>query len=162
MSILSSLTLSDATKRTENTDPKANLRRKMAAALDQQIAGANAEIAGQHFAVEVEKWFATDPSTGTKERRKVQKVFRRMWFKDGTGRVMLELRFAGKPLLINGKPSIVVGTMENLVPTLQAVKRAALETTELDAALKAALDSRKRTLKQKTAAAAAPASKAGK
>ena len=116
MSILSSLTLSDATKRTENTDPKANLRRKMAASLDVQIAGANAEIAGQHYAVEVEKWFTTDPSTGTKERRKVQKVFRRMWFKDGTDRVMLELRFAGKPLLIAGKSSIVVGTVDHVVP----------------------------------------------
>ena len=161
MSILSSLTLSDATKRTENTDPKANLRRKMAAALDQQIAGANAEIAGQHYAVEVEKWFTTDPATGTKERRKVQKVFRRMWFKDGTDRVMLELRFAGKPLLIAGKSSIVVGTVDQIVPTLQTVKKAVL-AGELDAALKAALDSRKRTLKQKTATAAAPAPKAGK
>ena len=159
MSILSSLTLSEATRRSETTDPKANLRRKMADSLDIQIAGANAEIAGQHFAVETEKWFTTDPATGTKERRKVQKVFRRMWFKDGTGRVMLELRFAGKPLLIAGKPSIVVGGMENLVPTLQAVKRAAL-ASELDVSLKAALDSRKRTLKQKTTTTAAP--KAGK
>ena len=161
MSILSSLTLSDATKRTENTDPKANLRRKMAAALDQQIAGANAEITGQHFAVEVEKWFTTDPATGTKERRKVQKVFRRMWFTDGTGRVMLELRFAAKPLLVNGKTSIVVGTTDKLIPTLEVVKKAVL-AGELDAALKAALDSRKRTLKQKAATAAAPAPKAAK
>ncbi len=161
MSILSSLTLSDATKRTENTDPKANLRRKMAASLDVQIAGANAEIAGQHYAVEVEKWFTTDPSTGTKERRKVQKVFRRMWFKDGTDRVMLELRFAGKPLLIAGKSSIVVGTVDQIVPTLQTVKKAVL-AGELDAALKAALDSRKRTLKQKTATAATPTPKAAK
>ena len=159
MSILSSLTLSDATKRTENADPKANLRRKMAAGLDIQIAGANAEIAGQHYAVEVEKWFTTDPATGTKERRKVQKVFRRMWFKDGTDRVMLELRFAGKPLLIAGKSSIVVGAMDQIVPILQTVKKAVL-AGELDAALKAALDSRKRNLKPKTATAAAP--KAGK
>ncbi len=160
MSILSSLTLSDATRRSETADPKANLRRRAAAILDIQVRGAEAEIAGQHFAVEVERWIATDPATGTKERRKVQKAFRRMWFTDGTDQVYLEPRFAGKPLLINGKSSIFVGTMDKLVPTLQTVKKAVL-AGELDAALKAALDSRKRTLKQKTAATA-PASKAGK
>ena len=70
-------------------------------------------------------------------------------------------RFAGKPLLINGKSSIVVGTMDKLVPTLQTVKKAVL-AGELDAALKASLDSRKRTLKQKATTTAAPAPKAGK
>ena len=161
MGILETLTLSDATKRTENTDPKANLRRKMVAALDHQIDGAAAEIAGQHYAVEVERWITTDPATGTKERRKVQKTFRRMWFKDGTDRVMVELRFAGKPLLIAGKSSIVAGTVDQIVPTLQTVKKAVL-AGELDAALKASLDSRKRTLKQKATTTAAPAPKAGK
>ena len=116
------------------------------------------EPAHQHYANETEKWFTTDAATGTKERRKVQKVFRRMWFRDGTDKVHLELRFANKPLLINGKPSILVGTMEKLVPTLQTVKKAVL-AGEADLGLKAALDSRKRTLKLKTATSASPAPK---
>lgn len=155
--LLETLTLSDATKRTETADPIVNLRRKMIAGLDHQIDGAAAEIAGKHYAVEVEKWVVTDRATGTKERMKVQKAFRRMWFKGDADKVMLELRFAGKPVLINGKASIIVGTMEKLVPTLQTVRKA-VAAGELDAALKAALDSRKRTLKPATK----PAPKAGK
>ncbi len=161
--LLESLTFSDATKRTEITDPTVNLRRKMASALDHQIAGATAEISGQHYAVEIEKWVETDKATGTKERMKVQKVFRRMWYRNAADAILLELRFANKPVLINGKPSIVVGAVEKLIPTLQTIRKAVL-AGELDAALKAALDSRKRSLRSKTSetATAKPATKASK
>ena len=71
---------------------------------------------------------------------------------------MLELRFANKSVAINNKPSIVVGTMEKLVSTLQTVKKAVL-AGELDAALRAVSDSRRRTLKLKTANTASPAPK---
>ncbi len=144
--LLETLTLSDATKRTEVSDPTTALRRKMVAALDHQIAGATAAIAGQHYFITVEKWVETPPGSGNKERRRVEKAFRKMWYMNAAGDVLLELRFANKPVLISGKPSIVVGAMERLVPTLQTVKKAVL-AGELDAALKASLDSRKRSLR---------------
>ena len=67
------------------------------------------------------------------------------------------MRFANKPIQIDGKPSIVVGTLDKLVPTLQTVRKAVM-AGELDAALKAAADSRKRSLKN----VAADANKAPK
>ncbi len=155
--IIDSLSFSDASKRTENTDPKIKLRRKMADAIDIQIAGANAAIAGEHYYTTVDKW-VENKETGTKERMKMEKVFRRMWFRDSVDRVMLELRFANKSVAINNKPSIVVGTMEKLVPTLQTVKKAVL-AGELDAVLKAVSDSRRRNLKQRNATTTTPALK---
>ena len=146
--LLESLTLSDATKRTEVSDPTVNLRRKMVASLDHQIAGATAELAGEHYAVQIEKWVETDPGSGNKERRKIEKVFRKMWYRNSADAVLLELRFANKPVTISRKPSIMVGPAEKLVPTLQTVRKAVL-AGELDAALKAALDSRKSSLKAK-------------
>ncbi len=157
MSILSSLTLSDTSKRTDNVDPTVHLRRKMAAALDHQIAGAISETKGEAYVVEVEKWIVTDAVTGSKERRKVQKPLRRMWYRNASDSILVELRFANKPIQIGGKPSIVVGTLDKLVPTLQTVRKAVM-AGELDAALKAAADSRKRSLKN----VAADANKAPK
>ena len=49
------------------------------------------------------------------------------------------LRFAGKPLLINGKSSIIAGTVDQIVPTLQTVRKAVM-AGELDVALRAAAD----------------------
>jgi hypothetical protein len=152
MGILDTLTFSESSKRTVNTDPQTNLRRKMVAALDHQINAAAAEIKGETYTVTVEKWVETDKATGTKERRKVTKALRRMWYIDGADRVMVELRFANKPISVGGKASIVVGTMDKLVPTLQTVRKAVM-AGELDTALKAASDGRKRSLKLITAAA---------
>ncbi len=164
MGILETLTLSDTSKRTDNIDPKVHLRRKMTAALDHQIAGAVAETKGETYVVEVEKWIETDAATGAKERRKVQKPLRRMWYRNASDAILVELRFANKPIQIGGKPSIVVGGLDKLVPTLQTVRKAVM-AGELDAALKAAADSRKRSLKSVVAnepATAKQTSKVGK
>ena len=157
MGILDTLTFSESSKRTQSTDPVVNLRRKMAAALDHQVSLADAELNGGTYTVEIERWVLTDKATGTKERRKVQKAVRKMWFRDAADRVMLELRFANKPVAVNGKASIVVGSMDKLVPTLQTVRKAVM-AGELDVSLKAASDGRKRTLKltQKPAATQVP------
>ena len=151
MSILETLTLSDSTKRTETADPKVALRRRMAAALDHQIAGATAEINGQHYVIEFDKWVFTDKAAGVKERRKVQRPFRRMWYRDASDNILVELKFANKPLLVNGKPSIMVGSLDKLASILQTVKKA-VSAGELDAALYAASESRKKALKRKAAA----------
>ena len=159
--LLDTLTFSESNRRTENTDPKINLRRKMAAALDHQIAGAEAELKGDTYTIPVEKWVVADKATGAKERAKVQKTLRRMWFRDASDRIMIELRFANKPISVNGKPSIVVGAMDKLVPTLTTIRKAVMQG-ELDAALKVASDSRKRTLKLPKAGTTTQAPKAGK
>ena len=93
----------------------------------------------------------TDKVAGTKERMKVQRPLRRMWWTSSEG-IVVELRFAGKPIKIVGKPSILVADIAGIATTLETVKRA-VEAGELDAVLKAAADSRKRVKKD---AAAAP------
>ncbi len=156
MSILASLTLSEVTKKSDAGQPHFALRRKMVAALNEQIAGAKAEANGQHYFREVEKTVVTDKVAGTKERMKVQRPLRRMWWTSSEG-IVVELRFAGKPIKIVGKPSILVADIAGIATTLETVKKA-VEAGELDAVLKAAADSRKRVKKD---AAAAP-KKSGK
>ena len=60
MSILSSLTLSDTAKRAVSADPVTNLRNKMLAALDHQIAAFNADQQNQPYFTYTEKWQLVD------------------------------------------------------------------------------------------------------
>ena len=52
---------------------------------------------------------------------------------------LVELRFANKLIQIGGKPSIVVGPLDKLIPILQTVRKAVM-AGELDVALRAAAD----------------------
>ena len=149
MSILSSLTLSDTAKRAVSADPVTNLRNKMLAALDHQIAAFNADQQNQPYFTYTEKWQLVDEATGRKERVKVQHPIRKMWFSDAGGRILLELRFANKAVQVGGKSSVVVGTLDKLVPTLQTVKKA-VAAGELDAVLQGVVESRKKAFKKAT------------
>ena len=151
MSILASLTLSDTAKRAVIVDPVTNLRNKMLAALDHQINAFNAEQENKPYFTYTEKWQLVDEATGRKERVKVQHPIRKMWFSDAGGRILLELRFANKAIQIGGKSSIVVGTLDKLVPIIQTIKKA-VAAGELDAVLKGAAESRKRAFKKATPA----------
>ncbi len=147
MSILSSLTLSDTAKRAVSADPVTNLRNKMLAALDHQIAAFNADQHNQPYFTYTEKWQVVDEATGRKERVRVQHPIRKMWFNDAGGRILLELRFANKAVQIGGKSSIVVGPLDKLVPTLQTIKKA-VAAGELDETLKGVVESRKKAFKK--------------
>ena len=132
MSLLEKLTFNTTTKKAETSQPNLVLRRKMVNALDEQIAGAQAEIAGQPFVKQKERWMPVEG--GGKERRTVQSTLRKFWFKDAEGRVLIELKFGNKPLAINGKPSIMVGEMANLPDVLTTLRDAVIQG-ELDADL---------------------------
>ena len=144
MSILEGLTLSEISKRGDNTAPHLILRRRMLAGIDEQISIATAEAAGQHFSKTVEK-VVKNEETGEKERRTVQRSLRRWWW-TGTDGLMLELKFGNRPLKVGGKSSIVVGDPCNLVPVIKKVREAVV-AGELDPALKTASDGRKRAKK---------------
>ena len=152
MSILASLTLSEVTKKSETSTPHLNLRRKMVAAIDEQIAGATAEATGQHFSRTVEK-VVKNADTGTTEKRAVERSLRRWWWRAADG-VHLELRFGNRAIKIGTGNSIIVGQPTNLVPTLETVRQAVM-AGELDDALKAASDGRKRVKKVEKVAATA-------
>ena len=102
MSILASLTLSEVSKKSESTTPHLNLRRKMVAAIDEQIAGAAAEAAGQHFSKTVEK-VVKNAETGTAEKRAVERSLRRWWWRAADG-VHLELRFGNRAINPSSPP----------------------------------------------------------
>ncbi len=144
MGVLQSLKFSDISKKSENTTPVMVMRRKMLVALDEQIEAATSEAAGHHYIRSVEKT-VKNAETGVSERRTVERTLRKMWWRSAEG-VMLELRFANRVMTVGAGNSIVIGPAENLVPVLEQVKQA-VSNGELDAAMQAVADSRKRARK---------------
>ena len=146
MSLLDKLTFASTTKKAESSQRNLVLRRKMLIALEDQLAGAQAEIAGQPYMKQRERWMPVEG--GGKERRTVQSNLRKFWFRDTQNRVLLEVRFGNKPIAIAGKPSILVGELEKL-PEVLTLLRDALLQGELDAELAAASDQRRQRGRKK-------------
>ena len=141
MSILEKLNFSEVSRKSENTTPHMLMRRRLLNALDEQIQGANFEAAGKHFYRTVEKT-VKNAETGESQRRTVERPLRKMWWRSNDT-VMLELRFGNRVMKVGTGNSIVVGTVENLVPVLEQLKLAVVNG-ELDDAMKATSDGRKR------------------
>ena len=155
MSILETLVFSDFSKKAEKGTPDLALRNRLISAIDEQIAGANAEHNNQHYVREVMK-AVKNAETGEKEIRTTQKQLRKMWWKSANG-ILLEIRFANKVLKIGNKSSVIVGDFSNLVPVLLKIQEA-VRLGELDEAMKQALAGRKRkTGKAETELAPLPA-----
>ena len=143
MTILEKLTFSDKTQAAVMTSPEARIRRKMLDAIDIQIAAAEAQANGETYIRRAPRWI-TDPETGERVRKEVPVRFRRWWWSDDTGNVMLDVRYGNRRIELQpGKPTIEVGAAENLLPTIQAVKEA-VAAGELDTLLMAAKKERGR------------------
>ncbi len=141
MSIIETLRFSEVSRKSENSTPHILMRRRLLSALDEQIQGANFEAAGKHFYRTVEKT-VKNAETGVSERRTVERPLRNMWWRSNDT-VMLELRFGNRVMKVGTGNSIVIGALENLVPVLEQLKQA-VQNGELDEAMKATSDSRKR------------------
>ncbi len=77
--------------------------------------------------------------------------FRRWWWSDDTGNVMLDVRYGNRRIELKpGTPTIEVGSADNLLKTIQAV-REAVAAGELDKVLMAVKKERGRP-KRKAAA----------
>ena len=77
------------------------------------------------------RWI-TDKETGEKARKEVPVRFRRWWWNDDTGKLMLEVRYGNKPLELRpGKPTIEIGEQDNLLPVLNTLKES-IAAGELD------------------------------
>ena len=143
MTILSKLTLSEKTKADVNTSPELRARQKLIQAIDQQIAAAQAEIAGDPHKLRAMRW-VDDPETGQRVRREVPIKVRHWWWRDEAGSVMLDIRYGNRRMLLApNKPTIQVGSMDQLVPTMEQV-REAVAGGELDKAIAASSVRRKR------------------
>ncbi|PKO68887.1 MAG: hypothetical protein CVU22_06995 [Betaproteobacteria bacterium HGW-Betaproteobacteria-16] len=117
--------------------PIAIRRSKLTGKLDLQIALAKAQTEGADF-VASRKKTVIDSETGLKKRVDAAMTVRPWWWTNQAGAVVLALRYGSKPIEIaKGKNAIEVGSFENLVDTLLAV-REAIVTGELDAQIEAA------------------------
>ena len=123
--------------------PEAHLRRKLLGAIDLQISAAQAEANGEEFVRQAMRWI-TNKDTGEKTRQEVPVRFRRWWWKDDTGNVMLEVRYGNKPLELHpGKPTIEIGEQDNLLPVLGTLRQG-IVAGELDKLLMEAKKARPR------------------
>ncbi len=137
MTILSKLNLTDKTKAAMLASPESRGRQKILEAIDNQIAAAKADANGEPFEPRRMRW-VTDPETGERTRKKVPLRLRRWWWKDEKGGLMLDVRYGNKRIeLAPKKPTIEVGKIENLIPTLETIKEAVI-AGELDKQLAAA------------------------
>lgn len=142
MTMLETLNFTDKTRKA-GTSPEARLRRKLLAAIDLQITAAQAEANGEEFVRQAMRWI-TDKDTGEKARQEVPVRFRRWWWKDDTGNVMLEVRYGNKPLELQpGKPTIEIGENDNLLPVLSTLRQG-IVAGELDKLLMEAKKARPR------------------
>lgn len=145
MSTLTKLKLANASRKPVEETPQERMRSRMTEHLTEQMAMATALVEGRPYAATrtVTKK-NEDGSTVTVER---DKRLRPWYWHDLSGKWFLELRYANTVLsLAKDQNAIEIGTKDKLVPTIQTVIEA-VKAGELDAAMNAALASRKKPSK---------------
>ena len=123
-----------AARKASQANPEITRRAKLGKQLAQQIELAQALASGSVYAPS-RTVSIKDELTG--ERRIVNRVKRvkQWWFMADTGRVCLQVRYGTRVLeLAKGKNSIEVGSGDELIKVLEAVKKA-VEMGELDGAI---------------------------
>src|SRR5690606_3994485 len=133
MSILKNLTLTTAQPVRANADPVQRARDKVIAALAEQKAMVEAKIAGQHYAPTHMVWRKNED--GQRVQVETPKRLRAGWFADASGKIFFTLRYAGKPLPLDGKNvAVEVGeltAMPAILDTLIEATRAGELDTQL-------------------------------
>ena len=136
MSALSTLKLVAARKPQQM--PTIQLRRnKLSNNLWEQIQLAKSQISGQPFVVTRFR-SVKDPETGLRRQVEIPKRIRAWWFVTENGKVCVSIRYGSWTLeLAKGKPSVEVASADELVVTLETIKRA-VEAGELDTQIETA------------------------
>ena len=151
MSILSKLTLTATSPRQPMT-PLARKRIKLLQKLEQQIAAAEAEANDEQFMEEIRRW-VKDGDTGDKKSVIFERPVKKWWWQNEHGAWMITLRDGNKIIpLSKDKTSVEVGSIEEMVSTLQTLRQAVI-AGELDQQLEKLIAERK-TPKTKKAKAA--------
>lgn len=142
MSALTKLALTDRTQTKAKLDPVIRSRTKFSAALQTQINIVEAEAKGESFTVERMRWKTNED--GERVRAPTQ-ISPRAWFwTEEDGVVYLIPKIGVRPLVLEkGKPTIRVGAMKELVPTLNTLIQA-VSNGELDGPI-AEANSRKKS-----------------
>jgi hypothetical protein len=116
----------------EKKSPMVLRRSKLTGHLTHQIAAAKAAIEGSVYASKRTK-FVQDSESGERKQVEIATRVKQWWWKAANGKINLALRYGSKPIeLAKGKNAIEVGSMDELVAALEAVKDAA-HAGDLDA-----------------------------
>ena len=139
MTILATLTLSDANRSWRLTDEERR-REKLVAKLTEQLALVRAQLAGEEFAIRVTK-LKRDEHGGSQPVVSHRRV--RPWYwRAGDGQWLINVRYGAKILdLGGGRAAIVAGEQAALVGVIEALI-AATHGGELDGAMSAVLGAR--------------------
>ena len=126
-----------ASKKNRTLSPVAHRRNKLVNKLHEQIELARCQADGKTYAPSRLRSIK-DKHTGERKLIDSVKRVKQWWFVAENGRVCLQVRYGTRVLeLAKGKNSIDVGTVADLLPVLETVKRC-VEAGELDAQIDAA------------------------
>jgi hypothetical protein len=136
MATLSTLKLSTAVKPTHM--PAVQVRRnKMSRRLWEQIELARAQQSGTEFAPVKQRSYL-DKETGLRRQVESTKRVKPWWFTADNGKLAMNVRYGARTIeLAKGKSTVEIVNMDQLVPTLELIKRA-VEEGELDAQIEVA------------------------
>jgi hypothetical protein len=135
MSALTNLKLV-AAKRPGSLPQIVQRRNRLIAKIWEQTELAKAQQAGTSFSPTKFRSMK-DEETGERRNVEVQKRVRAWWWTAENGKVCMYVRYGAKTLeLAKGKTAIEIGTLEDLIPTLEALK-AAVTAGELDTQIEA-------------------------
>jgi hypothetical protein len=136
MSALNTLKLVN-TKRPLSASPIVLRRNKLSNQLHEQIQLARCQADGKTYAPSRLRSIK-DKHTGERKLVDAVKRVKQWWFVAENGRVCLQVRYGTKVLMLEkNKNSIDVGTVAELLPVLETVKKC-VEAGELDAQIDAA------------------------
>jgi hypothetical protein len=131
MNTLNSLKLV-AAKRPSDIPPVVKRRNRLIAKIWEQTELAKSALEGKAYAP-LRTRTVKDRETGEARRVETPKRVKAWWFTADNGKVCLTVKYGAKVLeLAKGKSGIEVGTMAELIPTLEKLK-AAVDAGELDA-----------------------------
>ena len=152
MTILEKLKLTTASPR-EPLTPVSRKRKRLLEKLDKQILAAQAEAREEEFLDEVTRWVRCE-DTGDKQPVTMHRPFKKWWWQNQHGAWMLSLRDGNRLIpLVKDKPSVELGELQTLVPTLETL-REAIVAGELDAQLEQLIAERKLPVRKKPKQAA--------
>lgn len=135
MSTLNTLKLV-ATKRPGALPQIVQRRNRLIAKIWEQTELARAQLEGKSFQPTSFR-SVKDAETGERRNVEIPKRVRAWWFIAENGKLCIQVRYGAKVLeLAKGKTAIEVGSTDNLIPTLDALK-AAVESGELDGQIEA-------------------------
>ena len=136
MATLATLKLSTAVKPTHM--PAVQVRRnKLSKRLWEQIQLAKAQQSGTEFSP-IKFRSYQDKETGLRKQVETTKQIKQWWFTADNGKLVMNVRYGARVIeLAKGKSSIEIASPDQLLPTLELIKRA-VEEGKLDAQIEVA------------------------